>query len=63
MNQLQPIIRRVRRTLIVADAPPVVVGNVEPVRLGAQSGEPAQPAAENLSNVETTSSGDAGPAV
>ena len=34
MNQLLPIVRRVRRPLIVADAPPVMVGNVEVVELG-----------------------------
>lgn len=32
MDQLFPIIRRVRRPLVVADAPPVVVGSVEPVQ-------------------------------
>ena len=31
MNELLPIIRRARRPLVVVDAPPVVVGNVEPV--------------------------------
>ena len=30
MNTLYPIIRRKRRPLIVADAPPVVVGRSEP---------------------------------
>ena len=31
MQSLFPIIRRVRRPLLVLDTPPVVVGNVEPV--------------------------------
>ena len=31
-NGLYPIIRRVRRPLVVADAPPAVVENVEPVQ-------------------------------
>lgn len=35
MNQLLPIIRRVRRPLLVADTPPVMVGNVEPVPASA----------------------------
>lgn len=30
MNELFPIVRRMRRPLLVEDAPPVVVGNVEP---------------------------------
>jgi len=63
VNQLQPIIRRKRRLLVVSDSPPVVVGNVELVRVDAQSGEQAKVAAENLCNAETSSSGDAGPAV
>jgi len=32
MQTLYPIIRRKRRPLLVVDAPPVVVGNVEPVQ-------------------------------
>ena len=36
MNQLLPIIRRVRRPLLVVDAPPVVVGNVEPIEAKAE---------------------------
>lgn len=32
MNTLYPIIRRKRRPLVVADKPPVVAGNVEPVQ-------------------------------
>ena len=35
MNELFPIIRRKRRPLIVEDAPPVVVGNVEPPKVEA----------------------------
>jgi len=37
MNQLYPIIRRVRRPLAVADKPPMVVGNVEPVEVKAET--------------------------
>ena len=36
MQTLFPIIRRVRRPLLVRDTPPVVVGNVEPVRAEAR---------------------------
>ncbi len=36
MNQLLPIIRRVRRPLLVEDKPPVVTGNVEPVKAHAE---------------------------
>jgi hypothetical protein len=32
-NELLPIIRRLRRPLVAADVPPVVVGSVEPVGL------------------------------
>lgn len=32
MQTLYPIVRRVRRPLLVVDAPPVMVGNVEPVQ-------------------------------
>ena len=35
MQELLPIIRRQRRPLIAADAPPVAVGNVEPVKVEA----------------------------
>jgi hypothetical protein len=37
MNQLLPIIRRVRRPLLVADVPPPVVGNVEPANANAET--------------------------
>ena len=40
MNELYPIIRRKRRPLIVADAPLVVVGNVEPLQ--AVAAKPAE---------------------
>jgi len=40
MQTLYPIIRRVRRPLVVTDAPPVVVGNVEPVQPIAARPEP-----------------------
>ncbi len=39
MQELYPIIRRKRRPLIVADAPPIVVGNVEPVKAEAGHAE------------------------
>ena len=45
MNQLLPIIRRVRRPLIVAESepdgplPPAVVGNVEPIEAKAEIGK------------------------
>lgn len=32
MQNLFPIIRRVRRPLVVTDAPPVAMGDVEPVQ-------------------------------
>jgi len=32
MQTLYPFVRRVRRPLLVEDAPPVMVGNVEPVQ-------------------------------
>ena len=55
MQTLYPIIRRARRPLLVADTPPVVVGNVEPVKVDAMvtefqppatSPEPAVPGSE-----------------
>jgi hypothetical protein len=48
MQTLYPIIRRVRRPLLVTDAPPVVVGNVEPVEAVAGLGNIQQP----TSNIE-----------
>ena len=42
MNQLLPIIRRVRRPLVVADRPPVMVGSVEVPAALAQVGADAQ---------------------
>jgi len=44
MDQLYPIIRRVRRPLVVVDAPPVLVGNVEPVKVDATSTDVQAPA-------------------
>ena len=41
MTNLYPIIRRKRRPLIVADKPPGVVGNVEPVNAAAT--KPVEP--------------------
>lgn len=43
MQDLYPIIRRQRRPLVMSDAPPVVVGNVEPVNAVAS---PARTATE-----------------
>jgi hypothetical protein len=43
-NELLPIIRRVRRPLVPVDAPPVPVGNVEPVPVVAASEQPTKPA-------------------
>jgi hypothetical protein len=37
MHQLYPFIRRVRRPLIAVDAPVPVVGNVEPVKVEANT--------------------------
>lgn len=37
MNQLLPIIRRQRRPLLVADTPPAMAGNVEPVKVEASA--------------------------
>ena len=54
METLYPIVRRVRRPLVVEDAPPVRVGNVEPVQPvaakpdeGAALNEAAPPSDEN----------------
>jgi hypothetical protein len=44
MQTLYPIIRRKRRPLLVEDSPPVVVGNVEPVKAVATT-----PSAEQTS--------------
>lgn len=38
MNQLLPIIRRVRRPLVVVDVPPLRVGSVEPPPVSAARG-------------------------
>ncbi len=43
MQDLYPIIRRKRRPLVAVDAPPVVVGSVEPVNVVAS---PARTAAD-----------------
>ena len=45
MNELFPIIRRQRRPLLVADTPPAMAGNVEPVKVEA-SVEVVAPSAE-----------------
>lgn len=42
MQGLYPIIRRKRVPLVVADAPPVVVGNVEPVPVVARVNDEAR---------------------
>jgi hypothetical protein len=65
MNELLPIIRRVRRPLLTVDVPPPVLGSVEPVQVNAELGNIQQP----TSNIEnpvnepaeagTTNEGDA----
>jgi len=57
MNQLLPIIRRVRRPLIVTDAPPTVVGNVEPPKVDAES--PKTPGPENTEAGNATDTSNA----
>jgi len=58
MNQLLPIIRRVRRPLLERDTPPMVVGNVEPPkvdgasRTGVQTTGPGQ----ELENIQQPTS-------
>ena len=65
MNELFPIIRRKRRPLILEDAPPVVVGNVEPVKADAVSDCPAPdraaPAADNPGCIAASASPTAVP--
>ena len=60
MNELYPIIRRKRRPLIVEDAPPVVLGNVEPVKVEAtvsrEGNEGGEGKTENLSDAHATQS-------
>ena len=41
MNQLLPIVRRVRRPLVVSDAPVAVVGRVEPPSVNAEREAPS----------------------
>ena len=55
MNQLLPIIRRVRRPLIVTDAPPVIVGNVEPPKVDAESLKTPEPEKTEAGNATDTS--------
>ena len=58
MNQLFPIIRRQRRPLLpVEDAPPMVVGNVEPPKVESTSKD-ASPA-ESKPEVEKHEADDA----
>jgi hypothetical protein len=47
MNELLPIIRRVRRPLLTVDVPPPVVGNVEPVQANAETLKPETLKAES----------------
>jgi hypothetical protein len=48
MNQLLPIIRRVRRPLVVVDVPPARVGSVEPPPVSAALGAAEDVATEAL---------------
>ena len=58
MNQLLPIIRRVRRPLLTVDAPPPVVAHVEPVQLSAElEARKAEP--EVVKSVELPKADDA----
>ena len=60
MNELLPIIRRVRRPLLVEDKPPVVAGNVEPANANAEAG--AQNAeSKSEAHEPTQPTTDAGP--
>ena len=58
VNGLYPIIRRKRRPLIVADAPPTVVADVEPVQTNAERG--TVNAEEAQVKVEATDNGTSG---
>ncbi|HEU5071084.1 MAG TPA: hypothetical protein VFV96_11830 [Verrucomicrobiae bacterium] len=58
MNQLLPIIRRVRRPLVLVDVPPVRVGSVEPPPVNAEGGTQGgvtPPVWENATTTHPTS--------
>ncbi len=59
MNGLYPIIRRVRRPLIVADAPPPAVGNIAPVVPATAAVVPASPIVEPVAAPEAPILSDA----
>jgi hypothetical protein len=51
---LFPIIRRVRRPLVLNDKPVAVVGNVEPVQVEAQAEEPVKAEKPTPANAKPT---------
>jgi hypothetical protein len=59
MDTLYPIIRRARRPLIVHDAPPVVAGNVEPVKVDAAVTDVQLPATSPEATPPSVESSDA----
>ena len=62
MNQLQPIIRRYRRPLIVEVAAPLAKAEMQTAET-VKPDEKPKAAIEETSDDQTASSGDAGPAV
>ena len=59
MNQLLPIIRRVRRPLLERDTPPMVVGNVEPPKVDAETLKAPEPEKTEASDASDTSNAGA----
>ena len=59
MNQLLPIIRRVRRPLLERDTPPMVVGNVEPPKVDAETLKAPEPEKTEANNATDTSNASA----
>ena len=59
MNQLLPIIRRVRRPLLERDTPPMVVGNVEPPKVDAETLKAPEPENLEANNASDTSNASA----
>jgi hypothetical protein len=53
MMTLYPVVRRVRRPLLVQDTPPVVAGSVEPVKVEAAAEMNAAPSAESEASNDT----------
>jgi len=51
MKELYPIIRRKRRPLVVEDAPAVVVGSVEPVKVEAAVSREANEGGEGKNEI------------